>query len=59
MIERDWLPMKATLLAFTALLATAQLTSASTVTLDFEGLPSMDFHSGAPIPAAAQLRRNT
>jgi hypothetical protein len=47
--------MKATLLGFTALLATAQLTSASAVTLDFDSLPSMDYHAGAPIPVAAQL----
>jgi hypothetical protein len=47
--------MKATLLGFTALLATTQLTAASTVTLDFDNLPSMSFIAGTPIPVAARL----
>jgi hypothetical protein len=38
-----------------ALLATAQLASASTITLDFDSLPSMDYNAGASIPDAAQL----
>jgi hypothetical protein len=41
--------------AATVLLATTELTSASTMTLNFDGLPSMDYNAGASIPDAAQL----
>jgi hypothetical protein len=48
--------MKATVLGFIALLCVGMTNSqASTVTLNFDSLPSMDYFSGAPIPAAAQL----